>query len=84
MRDEDDSWFEALAGHSADSDAAASAKEGASLRQAVLARRTSEPGTLLAIDPARETELLSRARVAGLLEPGALVEIEGVAMLPSP
>jgi hypothetical protein len=79
MRDDDDNWFDALAGHEESADGAPSAAEGAALREAVLARRTADPGAIDALDPRREAQLVSRARAAGLLQPSAESEQPRVA-----
>lgn len=77
--DDDNAWFEALAGREnvpqANDPASAGphVREAAALRE-LIRRHSSEPEIPLmpAVDPARENELIARARAAGLLrEPAA-------------
>ena len=60
MQDEDERWFDALAGRSEG--------EGASLRSAILAQHAGEPIPVQALDAEREATLILRARRAGLLD----------------
>lgn len=72
MQDDDGSWLDALAGNG--KDAAKSATiEGKALREVLLARGLAFDSTLAENspvaeqDPAREAELITRARAAGIL-----------------
>ncbi len=64
--DELDHWLEALAGR----DPAGASEEGRSLRAQIRAQPAEILGALAKIDPAREAELIARARTAGLLPTG--------------
>jgi hypothetical protein len=72
MQDDDESWLDALAGHGKDPAKSATA-EGQALRQVLLARATelqsmpTEHQSIAERDPAREAELIARARTAGIL-----------------
>ena len=65
--DELDRWFEALAGRGV----AGASEEGRALRAQIRAHTPDLPPDLLAavaqVDPAREAQLIARARTAGLL-----------------
>jgi hypothetical protein len=63
---EDQDWIEALAGRS-DERATASAVEARALRDRILARATADADPVAAEDPARENELVERARREGLI-----------------
>jgi hypothetical protein len=67
MPDEDDRWFEALAGEGKAATPGDPSTEGAALRAAILARAVSDAGEVPETDPRREAQLLERARAAGLL-----------------
>ena len=66
MRDEDDIWFDSLAGSSAQEPGKAAAAARA-VRAAILAQRAAEDLPAAGQNPRRETELIARARAAGLL-----------------
>ncbi len=79
MHEEDDLWFDSLAGRSPDAAGAnsdapegAAAKrsraEGASLREA-LCTQAQQPIEVDALDPGREAALIARAREEGVLAP---------------
>jgi hypothetical protein len=67
MPDEDDRWFEALAGEGKVATPGDPSTEGAALRAAILARTLSDAGEVPETDPGREAQLIERARAAGLL-----------------
>ena len=80
MRDEEDLWFDSLAGRApgtagADSRATEGAAaersraEGASLREALRTCQAQQPIEVDAIDPRREAALIARARAEGVLAP---------------
>jgi hypothetical protein len=61
--DEDDTWYESLAGRTGQESTA----EGASLRAAIRAYQAHPNEEAETIDPAREAELIARARDRGIL-----------------
>jgi hypothetical protein len=66
MRDDDDIWFDSLAGLRADEpDKAASAARA--VRAAILSRRAAEQAPVQGRDASREAQLIERARAEGLL-----------------
>lgn len=67
MADEDERWFNALAGHPQTSDRSELSAQAAALRAAIRARAAPEAGEVRGTDPGREAELVARARAAGLL-----------------
>jgi hypothetical protein len=73
MLEDDDSWLDGLAGSGKDPDAAASA-EGRVLREmlrgAALQPHAADHAAIADEDPAREAELINRARAAGILPDG--------------
>jgi hypothetical protein len=81
MHEEDDPWFDSLAGRARETPGAAaeqSRAEGASLREAIRASHAQQPIEVDAIDPRRETALIARARAEGVLAPGSAgVRIHG-------
>jgi hypothetical protein len=76
MPDEDDLWFNALAGHTQADDRSELSAHTATLRAAIRARAVTEAGEVSATDPAREAALISQARAAGLLPPATVTEIQ--------
>jgi len=67
MGDEDDNWFDALAGRSGSEAAAATDAHARAIRAAILSRSAAEEIRAAAEDPMREAALIARARAAGLL-----------------
>jgi hypothetical protein len=67
---DDELWLDALAGRAGAPRDTAASREAGSLRAAILARETTPVALLPAQDPAREEQLIARARQAGLI-PGA-------------
>src|SRR5579859_4011341 len=69
--DEDESWFETLAGRGSP-DAGAPAREARLLRAQIQAQELPAPATPIApLDAAREAALIARARAAGVLPASA-------------
>jgi hypothetical protein len=69
--DEDESWFETLAGRGAPDDEAA-AREARLLRARIQAQQLPAPAAPIApVDAAREAALIARARAAGVLPQSA-------------
>jgi hypothetical protein len=71
MRDEDDNWFDALAGRSGGEAAATNDAHARAIRAAILSRSAAEEIPVAAEDPTREAALIARARTAGVLLPVA-------------
>jgi hypothetical protein len=67
MRDEDDNWFDALAGRSGGEVAATNDAHARAIRAAILSRSAAEEIPVAAEDPMREAALIARARAAGVL-----------------
>jgi hypothetical protein len=67
MRDEDDNWFDALAGRSGGEAAAKTDAHARAIRAAILSRSAAEEIPVAAEDPMREAALIARARAAGVL-----------------
>ena len=68
MADDDQAWFDALAGRGGSGNETA-AREGDQVRTALLRHAASEQDAMPAPDAAREAELLGRAAAAGLIAP---------------
>ena len=66
MRDEDDIWFDSLAGAKADEPERA-ATAARAIRAAILTRIAAEESPVIDQNVQRESELIDRARAAGLL-----------------
>jgi hypothetical protein len=71
MHDEDDNWFDALAGRSGGEAAATNDVHAQAIRAAILSRSAAEEIPVAAEDPTREAALIARARTAGVLLPVA-------------
>jgi hypothetical protein len=69
--DADQAWLDALAGRGG------ADEEARRLRARILAREIAEPDPVPAVDPAREAQLVARARRAGLLPKGSLLAWPG-------
>jgi hypothetical protein len=67
MRDEDDNWFDALAGRSGGEAAATNDAHARAIRAAILSRSAAEETPVAAEDPMREVALIARARATGVL-----------------
>ena len=68
MRDDDDIWFDSLAG-SKDDEPEKAAAAARAVRAALLARIAAEGSPEAGVNPRREGELIARARAEGLLPP---------------
>lgn len=71
MRDDDDIWFDSLAGGDAD-EPTETARTARAIRTALLARIVDEEPPLIGQDTQREGELVARARREGLLPPARI------------
>lgn len=69
MRDAEDTWFDELAGRGPDGDVGDGDADARAIRAAILARQAADATALAAEDPAREEQLIERARAEGLLTP---------------
>jgi hypothetical protein len=66
MRDDDDIWFDSLAGGKTD-EAGDAARAARAIRAAILIRIAAEESPIAGQNDHRESELIDRARAAGLL-----------------
>jgi hypothetical protein len=68
MRDDDDIWFDSLAGGKVDEPERA-ARAARAIRAAILTRIAAEESPILDANARRENELIARARAEGVLPP---------------
>jgi hypothetical protein len=71
MRDDDDIWFDSLAGGKGDEPEKA-ARAARAIRAAILTRIAAEESPVVDQNGRRESELIGRARAAGLLPPARI------------
>jgi hypothetical protein len=69
MRDDDDIWFDSLAGGRDDEPEKAAAAAARAVRAAILTRIAADSSPVASPDGRRENELVARARAEGLLPP---------------
>jgi chorismate mutase len=67
IANDDTAWLEALAGRAEEAEPAAGAHEAGVLRALIHARVLEDSPAVAPVDPAREAELIERARAEGLL-----------------
>ena len=67
MRDDDDIWFDSLAGGGASDEPQKAAAAARAVRAAILTRIAAEAPTVIGQSAQRESELIARARAEGLL-----------------
>jgi len=65
--DEDRIWLDALAGRIDETESHVEAQEARALRELIHAQSLDDSITVAAVDPAREAQLIERARAGGLL-----------------
>jgi hypothetical protein len=76
--DDQDRWLDALAGRDVDG----ASREGSALREQIRAQLMEPLAVAAEIDPAREAQLIARARAVGLLPAESLISRRAVARSP--